>query len=184
MGDISNLARRSSSEQPPDVSHPSGVILFIILVGVAILFERGKRYILQKSSHYYHPVVHAFFEELSTFGFVSLLAFLCKKEWHGHTIVNLIGDELGDGYGYVCECVCDTDIKSHLPFEKKKLDETIDLIFDFSVRPMLAANLEHLHYLLFGISVSFILMSLLMLSTTMIYFRRYKKVRALSLNQS
>ena len=86
----------------PDISDPTGVVLFLILVGIALLFDRGKHAILNRSAEVYHPVVHAFFEELSTFGFVSLLAFLCKKEWSGgSSIVYMIGGQIGEGYGYV-----------------------------------------------------------------------------------
>ena len=83
----------------PDISHPSGIVLFLILTAIAILFDRGKRFVLENSSQYFHPVIHAFFEELSTFGFVSLLAFLCKKDWNGTTIVYIIGDHIGGGFG-------------------------------------------------------------------------------------
>ena len=83
----------------PNISHPSGIVLFLILISVAILFDRVKRTLLVKTSHYYQPVIHSFFEELSTFGFVSLLAFLCKKEWNGYSIVYRIGDEIEDGFG-------------------------------------------------------------------------------------
>ena len=44
----------------------------------------------------YKPVIHAFFEEISTFGFVSLLAFLAVKEWNGVSIVQMIGNNVGD----------------------------------------------------------------------------------------
>ncbi len=83
----------------PNISHPSGVVLFLILISVAILFDRVKRNLLVRTSHYYHPVIHSFFEELSTFGFVSLLAFVCKKEWNGYSVVYRVGDDIKDGYG-------------------------------------------------------------------------------------
>jgi hypothetical protein len=83
----------------PDVSHPSGIIVFLILTLIAILFDRGKRVLLESASHYYQPVMHAFFEELSTFGFVSLIAFIVKKDWDGQKIVYLIGDSIGEGLG-------------------------------------------------------------------------------------
>lgn len=77
-----------------------GVVIFLILVCIAILFDRGKRALLTSVSQHYRPVIHAFFEELSTFGFVSLLAFLATKEWNGGlSIIYMIGDNLGDGYG-------------------------------------------------------------------------------------
>jgi hypothetical protein len=93
---------RRASYGKPDISDPTGVILFLILVGIALLFDRGKQALLHRSAEVYHPVIHAFFEELSTFGFVSLLAFLCKKEWSdGNSIVYMIGGRIGEGYGYV-----------------------------------------------------------------------------------
>jgi hypothetical protein len=53
--------------------------------------------------------------------------------------------------------------------------ELLELTARSGRRKVLGANLEHLHYLLFGISISFIFLSLLMLSMTMMYFRRYKE---------
>ncbi len=100
--DTSLVSTRRASYGTPDISDPTGVVLFLILVGIALLFDRSKHAILNQSSEVYHPVIHAFFEELSTFGFVSLLAFLCKKEWSGgSSIVYLIGGNIGEGYGYV-----------------------------------------------------------------------------------
>jgi hypothetical protein len=98
--EMSQVSMRRASYGTPDISNPTGVVLFLILVGIALLFDRIKHIILNRSSEVYHPVIHAFFEELSTFGFVSLLAFLCKKEWSaGISIVYLIGGNIGEGYG-------------------------------------------------------------------------------------
>ncbi len=95
------MSTRRASYGTPNISDPTGVILFLILVGIALLFDRGKHAVLNRSAEVYHPVIHAFFEELSTFGFVSLLAFLCKKEWSdGRSFVYMIGGHIGEGYGY------------------------------------------------------------------------------------
>ena len=87
-----------------DFSQPGqvfcGVIVFLTLVCFALFFDRGKKGLLNMVSVPYKPVIHAFFEEISTFGFVSLLAFLAVKEWNGVSIVQMIGNNVGDGqYG-------------------------------------------------------------------------------------
>jgi hypothetical protein len=108
--DLRNHSLRSAavSSDPRDYTHPGevfcGVVLFLFLVGTAIFVDRIKRALMNSVSDHYRPAIHAFFEELSTFGFVSLVAFLATKEWNGYSIIYMIGSNLGEGYGSVNSC--------------------------------------------------------------------------------
>jgi hypothetical protein len=151
-----------------DYSHPGqvfcGVVIFLILVSIAILFDRGKRGLLNTVPQHYRLVIHAFFEELSTFGFVSLLAFLFTKEWNGLSIIYMIGNSFGAEYGY--------GTIPHLRTAQNARRPNIPL----HVRSILASNLSQLHFLLFGVSATFICTSLLLLYFHVKHFEQYKRV--------
>ena len=79
---------------------PSSVVIFSVLIFVALMFDRGKRYLFMRCGKHYQVVVHAFFEEISTFGFVSLVAFIFEKDWNGQgSILYMVGNLIEDGYG-------------------------------------------------------------------------------------
>jgi hypothetical protein len=147
-----------------DYTHPGqvfcGVVIFLILVSIAILFDRGKRGLLNTVPQHYRLVIHAFFEELSTFGFVSLLAFLATKEWNGVSIIYMIGNSVGAEYGY-----------GIVPHDLSPPNDVTSIC-----RSILASNLSHLHFLLFGVSAAFICTSLLLLYFHVKHFEQYKKV--------
>jgi hypothetical protein len=163
-----NYKRRSApvASVQTDYTHPGqvfcGVVIFLILVSIAIFFDRGKRALLNSVPQHYRLVIHAFFEELSTFGFVSLLAFLATKEWNnGLSIIFMIGNSVGAEYGYVIIPHLITSARSNTPSHD---------------RSILASNLSQLHFLLFGVSATFICTSLLLLYFHVKHFEQYKRV--------
>lgn len=79
--------------------------------------------------------MHAFFAELATLGFVSLLAFIVEREWDSN------GSWL-DQIGY-----------------------------DLNLGHTLHYTFENLHFLLFGISVCFVILSMILLRVNLAQFK-------------
>lgn len=116
----------------------AGYAVLLTIISILMLFERIKHWLVHTVPRSYMPVMNAMFGELSSLGFVSLVAFFFEFEPPGQpSVLDRIGHAV------------------HLGHE-------IHIIF------------VRLHFLLFGVSISFICLCLFILFATLRHNRPYK----------
>jgi len=117
---------------------PASFILFMFLISIIIIFEKIKNMIHHAVPKAYMPVIHAIFAELSTLGFVSLIAFL---------------------------------LNFSISSEKSLMDK---VGYSISLGHELHNMFEHMHWLLFGVTATFLCLSLFLLRVNLSQLRRYE----------
>jgi len=65
-------------------ANPAGYVVLLFLISLLMLFERLKHWLMRSVPRSYMPVMHAMFGELSSLGFVSLVAFFFEYEPPGN----------------------------------------------------------------------------------------------------
>jgi len=68
-------------------ANPAGYVVLLFLISLLMLFERLKHWLMHSVPRSYMPVMHAMFGELSSLGFVSLVAFFFEYEPPGNLFV-------------------------------------------------------------------------------------------------
>jgi len=117
---------------------PASFMLFMFLISIIILFEKIKSVIHHAVPKAYMPVIHAIFAELSTLGFVSLIAFLLNFSFSTEkSLMDKVGYSINLGH------------ELHNMF-------------------------EHMHWLLFGVTATFLCLSLFLLKVNLSQLRRYE----------
>ena len=71
-------------------ANPAGYVVLLFLISLLMLFERLKHWLMRSVPRSYMPVMHAMFGELSSLGFVSLVAFFFEYEPPGNLYLKVI----------------------------------------------------------------------------------------------